>query len=136
MGCHALLQGIFPTQGWNPRLLVSCIGNRNALVQTKYFSVVSIRLINSTIKIVFNFQILSIVHIGRINRGIFFKIPNGKESFCQCKRHKRHRFDLCVGKIPWRRAWQLTPVFLPGESPQTEEPGRLQSMWSQIAGHN
>ena len=48
---------------------VSCIGNRNALIQTKYFSVVSIRLINSTIKIVFNFQILSIVHIGRINRG-------------------------------------------------------------------
>ena len=21
-----------------------------------------------------------------------------------------------VGKIPWRRAWQLTPVYLPGES--------------------
>ena len=21
-----------------------------------------------------------------------------------------------VGKIPWMRAWQLTPVFLPGES--------------------
>ena len=21
-----------------------------------------------------------------------------------------------VGKVPWRRAWQLTPVFLPGES--------------------
>ena len=50
------------------------------------------------------------------NRGIFFKIPNGKESFCQCKRHKRHRFDLCVGKIPWRRAWQPTPIFLLGES--------------------
>ena len=24
---------------------------------------------------------------------------------------------------PWRRAWQPTPVFLPGESPWTEEPG-------------
>ena len=24
--------------------------------------------------------------------------------------------DLWVGKIPWRRAWQLTPAFLPGES--------------------
>ena len=24
--------------------------------------------------------------------------------------------DLWVGKIPWRRKWQLTPVFLPGES--------------------
>ena len=30
-------------------------------------------------------------------------------------------------KILWRRAWQPTPVFLPGESPWTEEPGRLQS---------
>ena len=25
-------------------------------------------------------------------------------------------FDLWVGKIPWKRAWQHTPVFLPGES--------------------
>ena len=25
-------------------------------------------------------------------------------------------FDPWVGKIPWRKAWQLTPVFLPGES--------------------
>ena len=25
-------------------------------------------------------------------------------------------FDPCVGKIPWRRNWQPTPVFLPGES--------------------
>ena len=34
----------------------------------------------------------------------------GKEPSCQCKKHKRH------GKIPWRRAWQTTLVFLPGES--------------------
>ena len=25
-------------------------------------------------------------------------------------------FDLWVRKIPWRRAWQLTPIFLRGES--------------------
>ena len=31
-------------------------------------------------------------------------------------RCKRHRFDPWVGKILWRRAWQPTPVFLPGES--------------------
>ena len=36
----------------------------------------------------------------------------------------------------WRRKWQTTPVFLPGESPRTEEPGRLQSLWSQIVGHD
>ena len=34
-------------------------------------------------------------------------------------------------KIPWRRAWQPTPVSLPGESPWTEEPCGLQSMGSQ-----
>ena len=28
----------------------------------------------------------------------------------------RHRFDPWVGKIPWSRTWQPTPVFLPGES--------------------
>ena len=28
-----------------------------------------------------------------------------------------------LGKIPWRRAWQPSSVFLPGESPWTEEPG-------------
>ena len=26
------------------------------------------------------------------------------------------QFDPWVGKIPWRRKWQPTPVFLPGES--------------------
>ena len=30
-----------------------------------------------------------------------------------------------VGKIPWRRKWQPTAVFLSGESPWTEEPGGL-----------
>ena len=30
---------------------------------------------------------------------------------------KRRGFDPWVGKIPWRRAWKPTPVFLPGESP-------------------
>ena len=41
---------------------------------------------------------------------------SGEEPACQCWRHKRHRFDPWVGKGPWRRAWQPTPVFLSGES--------------------
>ena len=40
----------------------------------------------------------------------------GKELACQCKRHKRPGFGSWVGKIPWRRKWQPTPVFLPGKS--------------------
>ena len=48
--------------------------------------------------------------------GSFSGGAGGKELVCQCRRRKRHRFDPCVGEIPWRRAWQPTPVFLPGES--------------------
>ena len=40
----------------------------------------------------------------------------GKEPTCQCRRPKRRGFDPWAGKIPWRRKWQPTPVFLPGES--------------------
>ena len=41
---------------------------------------------------------------------------SGKGHSCQCRRYKRCKFDPWVGKIPWSRAWQPTPVFLPGES--------------------
>ena len=34
----------------------------------------------------------------------------------QFRKHRRCRFDPWVRKIPWRRVWQPTPVFLPGES--------------------
>ena len=38
---------------------------------------------------------------------------SGKEFACQCR---RHGFDPWVGKIPWRRKWLSTPVFLPAKS--------------------
>ena len=41
---------------------------------------------------------------------------SGKESTYKCRRRKRHVFDPWVLKISWRRAWQPTPVFLPGKS--------------------
>ena len=40
----------------------------------------------------------------------------GKAPPYQCRRHKRCCFIPWVRKIPWRRAWQPTPVFLPRES--------------------
>ena len=45
-----------------------------------------------------------------------FPGDSGKVPVCQCRRHKRHRFDPWVGNIPWRRKWQPTPVFLPGKT--------------------
>ena len=38
---------------------------------------------------------------------------SGKESAFQCRRHE---FDPWFTKVPWRRKWQTTPVFLPGKS--------------------
>ena len=60
---------------------------------------------------------------------------SGKEPPYLCSRHKTPEIDPWVRKMVWRRAWQPTPVFLPGESPWTEEPGGLQFMGSQRVGH-
>ena len=51
---------------------------------------------------------------------LILDFPGGtssKEPTCQGRRgNTRPGFDPWVGKIPWRRKWQPTPVFLPGES--------------------
>ena len=65
-----------------------------------------------------------------VNMG-FPRDASGKEFTYQCR---RHGFDTRVRKIPWRRAWQSTPVFLPGESRKVEKPSGLQSMGLQRAG--
>ena len=44
---------------------------------------------------------------------------------------QRPGFDSWVSELPWRRKWEPIPVFLPGESLWTEEPGGLQSMGPQ-----
>ena len=51
----------------------------------------------------------------------------------QCRRPGFHPW---VGKIPWRKSWQPTPVFWPGESPWREHPGGLQFMGSLRVRHN
>ena len=40
---------------------------------------------------------------------------SGKDPACQCRREKRQGFYPWVGKIPWSRKWQPTPVFLAGK---------------------
>ena len=63
---------------------------------------------------------------------------SGKESTCWWRRLRTDPWVSPPGvmKIPWRRKWQPTPVFLPGESPWTEEPGGLQSMGLQRVRHD
>ena len=41
---------------------------------------------------------------------------SGQELSCQCRRCEGQGFDPWVGKVPWRRTWHPTLLFLPGES--------------------
>ena len=55
----------------------------------------------------------------RLRTSFILGFPRGtsaEEPSCHCRRRKRHGFDPWVRKIPWRRKWQPTPLFLPGES--------------------
>ena len=64
------------------------------------------------------------------------RLCSGKESACQCR---RPGFDPWVRKIPWRRKWQSTPVFLPGESHGQRSPASMDSqrvnMTEQLSMH-
>ena len=43
---------------------------------------------------------------------------------------------IVISFSDWRRKWQPTPVFLPGESQGRGEPGGLPSMGSHRVGHD
>ena len=74
--------------------------------------------------------------VGKFNHLPTYRLP------CWLRQQRIHlqcwwpRFNPQVVKVPWRRAWQPTPLFLPGGSPRTEEPHRLLSMGSQRVGHD
>ena len=53
---------------------------------------------------------MSLLWKGKFDSGLR-RWSSGKESACQCRRGRRHRFSLWVGEIPWRRACQPIPVF-------------------------
>ena len=110
MGCHALLQGIFPTQRLNPGL-PHCmwilqylshqgspgregIWSKDCFVQRSWFKV------KQEHNVFWG-------HLGAI-------FPHSLVNICL--QFGRPGFDSWVGKIPWRRKWQPTPVFLPEES--------------------
>ena len=61
---------------------------------------------------------------------------SGKEPACQCRRHKRPRFDPWVRKIPWEEGMATHSSILAWRIPWTEKPGQLQSIGLQRVGHN
>ena len=98
---------------------------RTCLIHLAEHKSCSLNRLMSQIVLIFEVMCLttsSIKHIFRIVFRPVFIILRGfprwcssKESSCLCRRHKRWGFNSWVGKIPWSRKWQPTPVFLPGK---------------------
>ena len=61
---------------------------------------------------------------------------SGKESACQCKRHKRHRCDSLGGEDPLEKGMVTHTNIIAQRIPWTEEPGGLQSIGSQRVEHD
>ena len=112
VGYHFLLQSIFPTQGLNPGLL-HC---RQMLYHLSHQgSSIILSEVSQKYKEKHHMLSLTCSYLQISTPGLP-KWCSGEESTCQCKRWKRCGFDPWVGKIPWRRKWKPTPVFLPGKS--------------------
>ena len=62
---------------------------------------------------------------------------SGEEPSCQRRTHERCGFDPWVRKIPWKRKWQLIPIFLPGKSHgQRSLPGmKSRTLLKQLSTH-
>ena len=93
VGSLSLLQGIFPTLGSNPGLLHSGQILYQLSHQESHYGLK--RLSSRSSKKA-------------------SQVAQVKESICHV--HRRCELDPWVRKIPWRRKWQHTPVFLPGKS--------------------
>ena len=65
-----------------------------------------------------------------------FVLRSGLDGKSICLQFRRPGFDPWVGKIPWRRKWQPTPVFLPGESHGQRSLAGYKSMGSQRVGYD
>ena len=101
-----------------------CVGKRqDHLQREKQCCVKGHHLLFYFLKNIYVFNLFILVVLG-LSCGMwdhtsylqYVNCASGKESACQCKRHKRHGFNTWVGKIPWNKAWPPTLVFLPEES--------------------
>ena len=64
---------------------------------------------------------------------------SARESPCRSRRSRtcrRSGFHPCVRNIPWRRKWQPTPVFLPGESQGQRSLAGYSPLGLQRVGHD
>ena len=102
---------VYRTQGYWEFLMSTCW---RTLLESELFQV------TRPTRLTLTYVIVIVTHRTRNKEGVKSMVCNalprwlsGKESTCQCT---RSGFSLWVRKIPWRRKWHPTPVFLPGKS--------------------
>ena len=61
-------------------------------------------------------ELTIMVGFSHIFESLFLSLPWWLRWWSICPQCERPGFHPWVGKISWRRKWQLTPVLLPGES--------------------
>ena len=121
---HGILQArilewiaIFSFRGSSPprdQTRVSCIAGRFFIIWTTRASQFSGFLVHLNCHHQYPFP--KHFYLPKYKLGIFLGGASCEEPACQCKSHKRYGFSPWVRKVPWRRKWQPTSVFLPGES--------------------
>ena len=139
---HTLLKGVWNgTSSLGKDLIVYCTFKHTSNLQPKIPSLdiypreMKICVYKNVYKYIFRISIhndpkletiLVFIH-RRINEQtvIYSLWLSGYRMCLQCRRHRKCRFNSWVRKIPWRRAWQPTPVFLPGESHGSKSPKGL-----------
>ena len=133
VGCHFLLQGIFPTQGSNPRLLHWQVNSwplsHQCVCSVLSDSFATPRTVAHEVPLSMEFSRQEycsglplpspgdLPHPGiepgsPVLQQILYHLSH-QGLYLQCR---RLQFDPWVGEIPWRREWLPTPVFLPGDS--------------------
>ena len=127
MGCHDLLRGIFLTQGSNPNLLCLLHWQVDSLLappgrpfkpwfMTVHYSSKLTALLRTYVSLVKE-------HACHTGDGAGWSLEEGMTAHSSVLAWKVHgQRSLCLPyrrwgqDDPWRRAWQPTPVFLPGKA--------------------
>ena len=123
MGSLSLLQGIFAAQGSEPRSPALQVDSLPAEPQGKPKK--SLEALICVVKCWQGMRETTSNYEGGFPGGTVVKNPPANAGDI-----RDTASNPGVKKIPWRRKWQPTPVFLPGKS-RYREPGGLQSMESQ-----
>ena len=149
MGCRSLLQGTSPTQGSNQGLLhcrqilyhLSHQGSPSKSTTERQLS------FKGNVCGIYVSQVtffLSITMLkkqnslpGHVTCRVTYRVSSHvAQTVSVCLQYRNPGFDPWVRKIPWRRKWQPTPVFLPGKFHGWRSLVGYPSMGRQRVGHD